>query len=141
MFQFVSRTSLIAAYYLLNDDRKGCTKIPLNTLSVNIATNPTGEPNPPFNISIKPGGTNLVAMWSEPFSLEGEELSYVVCITNTASGVRKEVTVNTSTYVLTEPLQERNCEEYRFTVFSKNDYFTSNSSVNGYQSIPTGTIK
>ena len=102
------------------------------------------EPNPPANLNITANGLNLMATWSEPFSLEGEKLSYVVSITNTArlSGVQTKITVNTSRYVLTEPIAigDRDCAEYQFTVFSKNDYSISNSSINGNRNLPTGII-
>ena len=87
-------------------------------------------------------GLNLVATWNEPFALDGEELSYVISITNTASGVQKEVTaVNTSRYVLIEPIGERDCAEYQFVVFSENGYSRSKTNISGLEHIPTGTIK
>ena len=87
-------------------------------------------------------GLNLVATWNEPFALDGEELSYVISITNTASGVQNEVTaVNTSRYVLIEPIGERDCAEYQFVVFSENVYSRSKTNISGLGHIPTGTIK
>ena len=81
-----------------------------------------------------------MATWSEPFSLEGEELSYIVSITNTASGIQYEVTVNSTTYV-SEPIEERDCAKYiRFTIFSNNSYSKSRSGVSGLKNIPTGAI-
>ena len=79
----------------------------------------------------------LVATWSEPFSLEGEELSYVVSITNTVTGAQKEVTVNTTRYVLSEPIGERDCAEYQFTIFSKNSFSKSRNGTIGRNYIPT----
>ena len=81
-----------------------------------------------------------MATWSEPFSLQGEELSYVTTITNTASGLQDEVTVNTTRYVLSEPIGEKDCGEYQFTVFSKNDYSISMTNVDGWKNIPMGTV-
>ena len=81
-----------------------------------------------------------MATWSEPFSLQGEELSYVITVTNTASEIQDEVTVNTTRYVLSEPIGERDCAEYQFTVFSKNDYSISMTSVDGWKNIPMGTV-
>ena len=101
-------------------------------------TNISGEPNPPSDASVRPDGARLVATWSEPFSLEGEQLSYVIFITNTVTGAQKEVTVNTTRYVLSEPIGERDCAEYQFTVFSKNSFSKSQSGVTGRNYIPTG---
>ena len=100
----------------------------------------TAEPNPPFGLNTAVDGLNLVLTWREPFSLEGEELSYVVSITNTVSSDKEEVTVNTSRYALTEPIGERDCAEYQFTVFSKNDFSKSINAVTGRANIPTGKI-
>ena len=80
---------------------------------------------------------NLVATWSEPFSLEGEELSYIVSIMNVVTGDQKEVTVNTTNYVLSEVMGERDCAEYHFTVFSRNSFSTSQNGVTGVNYIPT----
>ena len=100
----------------------------------------TAEPNPPFGLNTAVDGLNLVLTWREPFSLEGEELSYVVSITNTVSSDMEEVSVNTSRYVLTEPIGERDCAEYQFTLFSKNDFSKSINAVTGRANIPTGKI-
>ena len=67
------------------------------------------EPNPPVDLNITVEELALVVTWNEPFSLEGEELSYVVFITNKVSGVQLNVTVNTTTYILSEPIGERDC--------------------------------
>ena len=98
----------------------------------------SGEPNPPHDISVDADGLTLVASWDEPFSLEGEELSYAVSITNTATGAQREVNVTTTRYVLHEPIGERDCAEYEFTVFSKNNYSKSRNGVTGRDHIPTG---
>ena len=98
----------------------------------------SAEPNTPTDLNITMDGLNLLATWREPFSLEGEELSYVIFITNIASDAQDNVIVNTTRYALTQPFGERECEEYQFTIFSKNDYSISSSSVNGSKKIPTG---
>ena len=96
-----------------------------------------GEPNPPTDINVEQNGMNLVATWSEPFSLEGEQLSYIVSIMNVVTGDQKEVTVNTTNYVLSEVMGERDCAEYHFTVFSRNGFSTSQNGVTGMNYIPT----
>ena len=101
-------------------------------------TNISGEPYPPSDVSVRPDGTRLVATWGEPFSIEGEELFYEVSITKTVTGAQKEVTVNTTRYVLSEPIGERDCAEYQFSVFSKNGFSTSRRGVIGRNYIPTG---
>ena len=100
------------------------------------------EPNPPVDLNITVESLSLVATWNEPFSLKGEELSYVVSIINTASGIQEEATVNSTRYALSvdEPIGERHCAKYIFTVFSNNSYSKSKSGVSGLKNIPTGTI-
>ena len=81
-----------------------------------------------------------MATWSEPFTLEGEELSYVITITDTASGVQDEVAINTTRYVLSELRREGVCAEFQFTVVSKNDYSISMTNVSEWKNIPIGTV-
>ena len=97
------------------------------------------EPNPPVDMNITVEELSLVATWNEPFTLEGEELLYIVTITNTASGVQEEVTVNTTRYAFSKSFGERDCAEYQFTVFSENDYSKSMINVSEWKNIPTGT--
>ena len=99
-----------------------------------------GEPYPPYDLTISVHGLTLVATWSEPFSLRGEELSYVISITNFDSGMVKEVIVNTTNYTLTKQDGEQDCAVYQFTVFSKNGYSRSINAVHGRNSFPTGNI-
>ena len=88
-------------------------------------------------------GLILVAVWSKPFSLEGEELSYIITIMNTANGVQEEATVNSTKYAFSvdEPMRERDCAVYLFTIFSNNSYSKSSTGVSGYENIPTGTTR
>ena len=84
-------------------------------------------------------GLNLVATWSEPFSLEGEELSYEISVTNLDSRIRnEEIFVSTASYTLTKHDDERDCAEYEFTVFSKNGYSKSSNAVSGREHFPAG---
>ena len=82
-----------------------------------------------------------MAAWNKPFSLKGEELSYTIVIVNTASGVQEEAVVNSTIYTFSvdEPIGERDCAEYMFSVFSNNSYSKSSTGVSGYENIPTGT--
>jgi hypothetical protein len=96
------------------------------------------EPNPPTGLMLNPEGLALVATWEEPFSLEGEDLSYVITIMNRGNVVQDGITVNTTTYVLSEPIGERNCSEYAFTVFSENSFGRSRIGITGVENIPTG---
>ena len=80
----------------------------------------------------------LVATWSKPFSLQGEELSYVVSITNIDVGMVKEVIVNTTNYTLTKQNGQHDCTLYQFTVFSKNGYSRSINAVSGRKKFPAG---
>ena len=75
----------------------------------------------------------------EPFSLEGEDLSYVITIMNNGNVVEDGVTVNTR-YILSEPIGERDCSEYIFTIFSENSYSKSRNGITGRANIPTGRL-
>ena len=58
-----------------------------------------------------------------------------------ATRENREFNVNTTSYVLSEPFgDQRNCEEYEFSVFSRNGYSRSNTSVTGMKPIPTSEI-
>ena len=86
-------------------------------------------------------GLNLVATWTEPFSLEGEEISYVVTVTNIDSKtVSVEYMINVTRFVFTQPVggHGRNCKEFVFTVFSRNDFSNSITTVKGAKHIPSG---
>ena len=98
----------------------------------------TAEPRPPSNFNLKVNGLNLVVSWTKPFSFEGDELSYVVSITNIATGSIEEITLNMTRYDFEQPTDSHDCVEYQFAVFSKNDFSKSNTSINGTEYIPTG---
>ena len=100
----------------------------------------TAEPHSPSNLNIKADGRNLVISWTKPFSLEGEELSYVISITNIATGSIEEITLNMTRYDFEQPTDSHDCVEYQFAVFSKNDFSKSNTSINGTEYIPTGKV-
>ena len=83
-------------------------------------------------------GLNLVATWREPFSLEGEEISYVITVSNSGANM-DEITVDTPTYVFAGPTTgPRDCAEYQFSVFSKNNFSKSVTGLSGRKNIPTG---
>ena len=71
----------------------------------------------------------------EPFSLEGEDLSYVITIMNRSNVVEDGVT-DTTRYVLSEPIGERDCSEYTFTVFSENSFSKSRKATTGRANFP-----
>ena len=96
-------------------------------------------PYPPSELNVSVDGLNLVATWTEPFSLEGEDITYNVFITNTVTHAYKETVVNVTTYALTESLGERDRAEYRFTIFSRNGYSNSTTGIKGMEAVPTGT--
>ena len=84
-------------------------------------------------------GLSLVATWNEPFSLKGEELSFVVSISSDSNLIPNVVRVNTTKYVFSDIIGEMECAEYMFTVFSTNGYSMSWSSVSEWKHFPTGT--
>ena len=99
----------------------------------------TAEPFPPSNPVVDVDGLNLVVTWTEPFSIQGEEIYYVVSITNMATRENREFNVNTTSYVLSEPFgDQRNCEKYEFSVFSRNGFSKSMSGISARRFIPTG---
>jgi hypothetical protein len=89
-------------------------------------------------------GLSLVATWSEPFSLEGEELSYVVFITGNGNLMKDDdISVNETDYkyVFSEPVGEMDCAEHIiFTVFSENKFSRSVANVSEWKNVPTGTV-
>ena len=113
-----------------------CSSLPLTLLTM-LYKNISGEPAPPPSVTVDADGLSLVATWSEPFSLKGEQLSYVVSITNTATRAQEEFNVSTTRFVLSEPIGERDCAEYQFTVFSRNSYSSSQIGVTERIHIPT----
>lgn len=97
-----------------------------------------GPPYPPYNLIILENGLSLVATWNKPFSLRGENLSYVISITNLDGGMVNEVIVNTTNYTLVKQDGQDDCAEYQFTVFSKNGYSRSMNAVSGRRRFPAG---
>ena len=85
-------------------------------------------------------GLSLIATWTEPFSIEGEDISYDVSVVNRATGATDEITVETPRYVLADPIDTRDCAEYDISVVSRNGYSTSSTGVRGIQNIPTGNF-
>jgi hypothetical protein len=88
-------------------------------------------------------GLSFVATWSEPPSLEGEELSYVIFITGNSNLIQDgEVSINETEYeyVFSEPAGEMDCaaQYIMFTVFSENKYSRSITNVSEWKNIPTG---
>ena len=83
-----------------------------------------------------------MASWKEPFSLEGEEISYIVSITNFDTGANMIQNVKLTTYTFSPSTDvERNCTEYQFTILSRNGYSMSNYAVSEKKNIPTGIHK
>ena len=88
-------------------------------------------------------GLNLVATWTEPFSLDGEEISYIITVANIDSKtVSVEYMINVTRFVFTQPVggHGRDCKELIFTVFSRNDFSNSIATVKGTKHIPSGKI-
>ena len=88
-------------------------------------------------------GLSLVTTWSKPFSLEGEELSYVIFITGNSDLIQDdEVTVNETEYKFysrSKPIEEVDCTQFiMFTVFSENEYSRSIANVSEWKKVPTG---
>ena len=100
-----------------------------------------GEPYPPYNLAILVNGLSLVAMWSEPFALRGEELSYIITIAPLVHGTVKEVIVNSTNYTLTKQSEQRDCVQYQFTVYSRNGYSRSSNAVSGREVFPAGNTQ
>ena len=89
------------------------------------------KPYPPYDLIINVKGLSLVARWSEPFSLQGEELSYIISI----NGMDEGVTVNMANYTLTG-LQD--CTLYQVTIYSKNAFSKSTNGVSRRENFPAG---
>ena len=100
----------------------------------------TAEPYPPSNLKLDVDGSTLVATWTEPFSLEGVEISYVLSVTNTVTGANQTIVVNITNYTFTNSFSGgvSDCTEYSFKVYSRNDYSDSESGIREKKAIPTG---
>ena len=85
---------------------------------------------------------SLVATWSEPFSLPGEELSYVIFVTSNSDLIQDdEISVNEIEYeyVFSEPIEGMDCTQYiMFTIFSENEYSRSIANVSERKDVPKG---
>ena len=85
-------------------------------------------------------GLSLVATWSEPFTLLGEELSYVIINGNLMQGDEVSVNETEYEYVFSEPVGEMDCAQYvMFTIFSEKEYSRSIANVSEWKNVPTGT--
>jgi hypothetical protein len=84
-------------------------------------------------------------MWSEPFTLRGEDLAYVITITPldlvAIGGMVEEVIVSATNYTLTRKNGQHDCIQYQFTVYSKNGYSRSSNAVSGRGRFPAGNIQ
>ena len=116
--------------------KSSCFKFWIDCLLITLNV---AEPYPPTELEIKENGSKLVATWTEPFSLQGEDITYTVIITNMINHTYEE-TVNVTRYMLTESYGERDCTQYRFSIFSRNGYSSSKTGINGTKAIPTGNF-
>ena len=114
--------------------------VPFHIQNLILITLNVAEPYPPSGLEVKEDGVNLVATWTEPFSLQGEDITYNVIITNMITYAYEETVVNVTRYVLTESFGKRDCTQYRFRIFSINGYSNSTTAVNETKAIPTGNF-
>ena len=98
---------------------------------------------PPYDLTFLVNGLSLVAMWSEPFALRGEELSYIITIAPLVGGMVKEVIVNSTNYMytLTKQNEQCDCVQYQFTIYSRNGYSRSSNAVSHREEFPAGNIQ
>ena len=97
-----------------------------------------GAPSPPSNLMISQSGLDLHLSWEAPFSLEEENITYIVRATNTRSRESRELESITPQLVFSESIGQRDCSLYEFRVYSVNPFGQSNTSIHHTIRIPTG---
>ena len=99
-----------------------------------------GLPNPPTGLSSFPQAVNTLRLqWEAPFSLPGENISYILHTRNlrtdaTLSGV----TVAGISTTFTRPEGDQACDRYKFTVCSNNAVGPSVNCTTVEASTPSG---
>ena len=100
----------------------------------------TGEPAPPTNLCIQfpAQGLGVTLSWVPGFSLEGEDVIFVITYTEVESGNESILRTNLLSAVLNPTSMGSSCREYRFTVHSENLFGPSTSDVSHVTVVPTG---
>ena len=97
----------------------------------------TASPSPPSELTISQSGLDLDLSWEAPFSLEGENITYIVRATNTGTGVTTDRTTVTPQLVFGEFLEDHDCSTYEFSVYSVNLFGQSHESIDAIYRMPT----
>ena len=99
-----------------------------------------GLPNPPTGLSLSPQATNILRLqWEAPFSLPGENISYIFHTRNLRTGATMSgVTVSGTSTTFERPQEDQACDRYEFTVCSNNTVGPSENCTAVEASTPSG---
>ena len=101
---------------------------------------PPGRPAPPSQLSVSPEATAVLHLhWEEPFSLEGENISFTLNSTNLKTGTVVMVEEETETCITFErPEGDDECDRYDFSILSENLVGLSEPSATVTAGFPSG---
>ena len=101
---------------------------------------PIGLPSPPTGLSPSPQAANILRLqWEAPFSLPGENISYIFHTRNLRTGATMSgVTVSGTSTTFERPQEDQACDRYEFTVCSNNTVGPSENCTAVEASTPSG---
>ena len=99
-----------------------------------------GFPNPSTGLSSSPQAANTLRLrWEAPFSLPGENVSYILHTRNLRTdATMSAVTVTGMSTIFTRPQGDQACDRYKFTVCSNNAVGPSKNCTTVEASTPSG---
>ena len=100
----------------------------------------SGETSPPTNLTLTllPQHQGILLTWIPGFSLDGEEVTFIIISHNLASDEQMQFSVNTTSYTLIPPSESSICPAFNVTVYSENRFSRSISGVSEVTLIPGG---
>ena len=102
----------------------------------------SGLPNLPTGLSSFPQGANTLRLqWEAPFSLPGENISYILHTRNLRTDATMSgVTVTGTSTTFERPQEDQACDRYEFTVCSNNAVGPSENCTAVEASNPSGKL-
>ena len=99
-----------------------------------------GFPNPSTGLSSSPQAANTLRLqWEAPFSLPGENVSYILHTRNLRTDATiRGMTVTGLSTTFTRPQEDQACDRYKFTVCSNNAVGPSKNCTTVEASTPSG---
>lgn len=90
-----------------------------------------------LTVNLPSQGLGVSLSWESGFSLQGEEVTFIITSIEIASGATTESRSNISSATLIPPSTGNTCQ-YRFIIQSENDYSRSTMEISVESVIPTG---